>query len=86
MTKKRNEQTPDRLGSKWFHALMEHLKPSNITKAQKANVVLDAIGGVCFIALVFSDTHDAWKVLSFLGVIGFAIWCHAYSTPRKRRT
>lgn len=68
----------------WFKSLVENLRPSNLTRPQKANLLLDALGVVCFLALVATTNEDCWKVISFLGILGFAAWCHNRSAPKTK--
>lgn len=81
-TKVTKKNSAEQLG--WFKSLVEQLKPSNLTKPQKANLLLDAIGAICFIILVFSTKEDCWKVVSFFGILVFGTWCHSRSAPQSK--
>ena len=69
----------------WFGNLLKFLNDSNLTRAQKGNYVFDALGAICFLALLATDNPAEYRVLCFMFFLLSGMWCHSVSAPIRRK-
>ncbi len=76
-------ESPKGTEQSWFRHLIGILPGQKLTRAQTANIIMEAICAVILVPLAFKLTATC-TFIAFVTLIGFAFWCHGVSKPGGR--
>jgi len=69
----------------WFQELLNFLVSSNLIRAQKGNLIFDALAVISFISLLATKTESEYKVICFIVIVLAGMWCHSVSAPVRKK-
>ncbi len=70
----------------WLRDLIRWLSQVKPTRAQAADIILDAMGVVMFVAYLHYIRPPNWSaLLAFLVILVFSAWSYATSKPRRKK-
>ena len=70
----------------WLRDLIKWLSKVKLTRAQAADIILDAFGTIMFFAYVRYTDPPNWSALvAFIVILLFAAWSYATSKPKTKR-
>jgi len=73
------------LDPKWLQLLIKWLSKVTLTRAQAADIILDAMGVVMFLAYLKYVKPPNWSALvAFLAILVFSAWSYVTSKPKTK--
>ncbi len=73
------------LDPKWLQLLIKWLSNTKLTRAQAADIILDVMGVVMFLAYVKYIKPPNWSALvALLAILVFSAWSYATSKPKTK--
>jgi hypothetical protein len=70
---------------KWLQLLIKWLSHTKLTRAQAADIILDAMGVMMFLAYLKYIKPPNWSALvAFLVILIFSAWSHVTSKPKTK--
>jgi hypothetical protein len=69
----------------WFSTLLKALPTGKLTAAQTGNYIGDALGIIAYgVYLLRGAPTPTLAFAGLIGILGFHVWCHSVSRPRRR--